>query len=359
MSLNATQAAAAQAGVLFSSFQKAPIAFPFYHVNREEVIRGIPDKYSSLFAPFATYWIVSLAFHFIDQSGWALFEQYRIHEPDEVKRKNRVTVRQVLVAVFAQQAIQTVLGLWWLGDEDPAFGPFRDHGADLDKYAGWVAQAAIAVLGKDGGRAVVKHCGASVASWMYWWGVPIAQFFLAAFILDTWQYFWHRYFHENLFLYRKVHSWHHRLYVPYAFGALYNHPLEGFILDTLGSVLAESGAGMTTRQAMLFFALSTWKTVDDHCGFALPWDPVQHLFGNNADYHDIHHQIGGLKKNYSQPYFIHFDLLFGTRMTRAEFLARKSDRQAKSTTSPPSTPLLVGKGKKSADGPTSKLEKEE
>lgn len=74
----------------------------------------------------------------------------------------------------------------------------------------------------------------------------------------------------------------------YAFGALYNHPLEGFILDTLGSVLAESGAGMTTRQAMLFFALSTWKTVDDHCGFALPWDPVQHLFGNNADYHDIH-----------------------------------------------------------------------
>lgn len=87
---------------------------------------------------------------------------------------------------------------------------------------------------------------------------------------------------------------------------------------------------MTTRQAMLFFALSTWKTVDDHCGFALPWDPVQHLFGNNADYHDIHRaflpvviphfagvgadaftphadQIGGLKKNYSQPYFIHFE----------------------------------------------------
>lgn len=109
-----------------------------------------------------------------------MFEQYRIHEPDEVKSKNRVTVRQVLVAVFAQQAIQTVLGLWWLGDEDPAYGPFRDHAADLDKYAGWVASAAIAVLGKELGRALVRTCGPDVASWLYWWGVPVAQFFLAA-----------------------------------------------------------------------------------------------------------------------------------------------------------------------------------
>lgn len=63
-----------------------------------------------------------------------------------------------------------------------------------------------------------------------------------------------------------MHSWHHRLYVPYAFGALYNHPLEGFTLDTVGAMVAHTLAGLTTRQAILFFAVSTAKTVDDHCG---------------------------------------------------------------------------------------------
>ncbi len=54
--------------------------------------------------------------------------------------------------------------------------------------------------------------------------------------------------------------------MPYAFGALYNHPLEGFTLDTMGAMVAHTLAGLTTRQAILFFAISTAKTVDDHCG---------------------------------------------------------------------------------------------
>lgn len=45
--------------------------------------------------------------------------------------------------------------------------------------------------------------------------------------MDAWQYAMHRAFHENKFLYRNFHSHHHRLYVPYAYGALYNHPVEG------------------------------------------------------------------------------------------------------------------------------------
>ena len=97
--------------------------------------------------------------------------------------------------------------------------------------------------------------------------------------------------HVNKFLYKHVHSVHHRLYVPYAFGALYNHPVEGFLLDTCGALLAHALTGMTTRQASLLFAVATLKTVDDHCGYALPFDPLQVCFGNNADYHDIHHQV--------------------------------------------------------------------
>lgn len=97
--------------------------------------------------------------------------------------------------------------------------------------------------------------------------------------------------HTNTFLYKKFHSVHHRLYVPYAYGALYNHPLEGFVLDTVGAGLAQLVVGMTTREAILLFTISTLKTVDDHCGYKFPFDPLQILFANNADYHDIHHQV--------------------------------------------------------------------
>jgi len=48
---------------------------------------------------------------------------------------------------------------------------------------------------------------------------------------------------------------------------------------------------------MWFFTGSTIKTVDDHCGYALPFDPLQLITSNNAGYHDIHHQSWGIKVN--------------------------------------------------------------
>ncbi|PLW08281.1 hypothetical protein PCASD_22977 [Puccinia coronata f. sp. avenae] len=128
----------------------------------------------------------------------------------------------------------------------------------------------------------------------------------------------------NQFLYKHIHSVHHRLYCPYSFGALYNHLLEGFILDTLGAVIAHWASAMSVRQATLLFGISTAKTVDNRCGLALPFDPLQHLFGNNVVYHDIHHQQFGIKKNFSQTYFVHWDVLMGTHMTSAEADARRA-----------------------------------
>lgn len=128
--------------------------------------------------------------------------------------------------------------------------------------------------------------------------------------------------HMNKWLYVKLHSRHHRLYVPYAYGALYNHPIEGFLLDTLGTGLAYLVTGMTVRQSMWFFTLTTIKTVDDHCGYAFPWDPFQLITSNNAAYHDIHHQSWGIKTNFSQPYFTFWDTLLGTKWTGGDVSAR-------------------------------------
>jgi sphinganine C4-monooxygenase len=165
---------------------------------------------------------------------------------------------------------------------------------------------------------------APLAYLLYWWVIPTVRLLLAMVVLDTWQYFLHRLMHLNRFLYKHLHSVHHRLYVPYAFGALYNHPIEGFVLDTLGALLTETVTGLSVRQAMLFFVLSTCKTVDDHCGYSLPFDPLQMLSGNTADYHDIHHQAIGIKSNFSQPWFVHWDVILGTRMTRQDIEERRA-----------------------------------
>lgn len=83
--------------------------------------------------------------------------------------------------------------------------------------------------------------------------------------MDAHQYFLHRLFHMNKFLYKNFHSHHHRLYVPYAFGALYNHPVEGFLLDSLGAAIAVEITLMTPRMSMFFFTFATLKTGIDWC----------------------------------------------------------------------------------------------
>lgn len=160
------------------------------------------------------------------------------------------------------------------------------------------------------------------AQLIYWLLIPALQFGVAIFIVDTWQYFLHRAMHMNQWLYTTLHSRHHRLYVPYAFGALYNHPVEGFVLDTLGTGVAYLATGMTTRQGMWFFTCSTIKTVDDHCGYAFPWDPLQYITSNNAAYHDVHHQSWGIKTNFSQPFSTFWDRILGTVWSGGDVLAR-------------------------------------
>ncbi|KAI8811942.1 hypothetical protein BJ742DRAFT_794259 [Cladochytrium replicatum] len=106
--------------------------------------------------------------------------------------------------------------------------------------------------------------------------------------------------HENRWLYRNFHSVHHQLTVPYAFGALYNHPLEAFVLDTLGGGLSSLLFDMHPWTATIFYVISTLKTVDDHCGYAFPYHPFHVLFPNNSKFHDIHHWGKGIRYNYSQ-----------------------------------------------------------
>ena len=344
----------------FSQHDLPPL--PSYTLRPQpSLIPGFADSYLSLALPIVAYWGVSMVFHIVDE--WDLFPQYRLHTPAEVMKRNHVSRYDVLRDVVMQQIIQTIFGTTLtVFDPEPTFG---QEECDIARWAQRlrVAQRAIpAVLGLVGVDAVrlaksmgnghamlagalsggfypeltqtilmagqptaapaFAHWEVMVAKAIYHALIPALQFIFAICIVDTWQYFLHRAMHMNKWLYTTFHSRHHRLYVPYAYGALYNHPFEGFLLDTLGTGIAYLASGMTVRQSIWFFTMATIKTVDDHCGYAFPWDPLQHVTSNNAGYHDVHHQSWGVKTNFSQPFFTFWDGWLGTKWVGGDVSAR-------------------------------------
>ncbi|KAG6607119.1 Sphinganine C4-monooxygenase 2 [Cucurbita argyrosperma subsp. argyrosperma] len=228
----------------------------------------ISDDLLGTFVPIFVYWFYSGIYVLL-----GFFENYRLHSKKDEDEKNLVSKSTVVRGVLFQQFIQAI-----------------------------VAIILFKVTGNDDGSVAVPKS----------WPVVVLQFLTAMFVLDTWQYFAHRYMHHNKFLFRHIHSQHHKLVVPYAFGALYNHPVEGLLLDTVGGALSFLVSGMTPRVSIFFFSFATIKTVDDHCGLWLPGNLFHVLFRNNTAYHDVHHQLYGSKFNFSQPFFVIWDRILGT-----------------------------------------------
>lgn len=231
----------------------------------------VSDEAMGTFAPIVVYWLYAGFYQLLPP-----LDNYRLHTRREEEEKNSVALSVVVKGVLLQQLVQAT-----------------------------VAQVLFLLTSK------VSSSGTTFQP-----SIPmqIVQIIVAMLVMDTWQYFVHRYMHQNKFLYRHVHSQHHKLVVPYAIGALYNHPLEGLLLDTFGGAISFLISGMTARTAVIFFCFAVIKTVDDHCGLWLPGNLFHVLFQNNTAYHDIHHQLQGLKFNYSQPFFPIWDKLLGTHM---------------------------------------------
>ncbi|OVA09020.1 Fatty acid hydroxylase [Macleaya cordata] len=232
---------------------------------------SVSDELLGTFVPILVYWVYSGLYLLFGS-----FDNYRLHSRKDEDVKNLVSKRTVVKGVLFQQTVQAIVAiiLFTVTAND------SETATDM--------QPSLLLLAR--------------------------QFVIAMVVLDTWQYFMHRYMHHNKFLYRHIHSQHHRLVVPYAFGALYNHPLEGLILDTIGGALSFLLSGMTPRSSIFFFSFATIKTVDDHCGLWLPGNLFHIFFRNNSAYHDVHHQLYGTKYNFSQPFFDIWDRILGTHM---------------------------------------------
>ncbi|XP_010534115.1 PREDICTED: sphinganine C4-monooxygenase 1-like [Tarenaya hassleriana] len=227
------------------------------------------DETMGIIAPIAVYWVYAGVYQLMG----GMMEKYSLHSLHEHLHKNVPSLPSVVRGVLLQQLVQASIS-----------------------YFGFLLTSSTA---QETGQPPIT--------------IQMMQMLVAMFVFDTCQYFVHRYMHHNKFLYQNVHSQHHRLVVPYAVGALYNHPVEAFF-DTLGGAAAFFASGMTPRTAVWFFCLITLKTVDDHCGLWLPGNVFHLLFNNNGAYHDVHHQLSGVKFNYSQPFFSFWDRVLGTYM---------------------------------------------
>ncbi|KAL2503760.1 Sphinganine C(4)-monooxygenase 2 [Abeliophyllum distichum] len=229
----------------------------------------VSDELMGTFAPIVVYWLYAGFYQLMPP-----LDNYRLHTRKEESEKNLVPLGTVIKGVLLQQLVQAVV-------------------------------AHLLFL-------VTSNASSSTVTVQHSLPIQAVQFAIAMLVMDAWQYFVHRYMHQNKFLYRHIHSQHHRLVVPYAIGALYNHPLEGLLLDTVGGAISFLVSGMTARTAVFFFCFAVVKTVDDHCGLWLPGNIFHLFFQNNTAYHDIHHQLQGTKFNYSQPFFSIWDKLLGT-----------------------------------------------
>lgn len=200
-----------------------------------DLLSWISDFWLSLIVPVIVYWVLSLTFHFIDIHD--LFPQYRLHTPEEITKRNRASRYEVARDVIMQQIIQVATGAVLALTEPPKMAGKAEY--DIAVWATRVrlAQRALPIfLGALGlnATAISENLADShpmlagavaggyypfttdtaepafvawemmLAQAIYHIITPGVQFFVAIFILDTWQYFLHRLMHVNKWLYGEL-----------------------------------------------------------------------------------------------------------------------------------------------------------
>lgn len=135
---------------------------------------------------------------------------------------------------------------------------------------------------------------------------------ISCLLLFDFQYFvWHMLHHKVPWLYRAFHKAHHTHTATSALTTQFSGAWEAFSLGFFSSINPFLLNCHPLTQ-MAFYVLNIWLSVEDHCGYDLPWATHRivpwGLYGG-APHHDLHHLK--FKSNYA-PYFTHWDRLIGT-----------------------------------------------
>lgn len=212
---------------------------PYTLQAKPDLLSFISDINLSVISPVIGYWMLALFFHYIDIND--IWPQYRLHTPAEISKRNHATRYDVARSVILQQVVQVIVGaMVGLLEEQETVGK---EGYDIAVWATWIrmAQRALPALLSGLGlnaAAISKSLSPTrpimagilaggnysfrsvsidtmveapmpcfvawelfVAKLAYWYVIPLLQFVLAAFVMDTWAYGWHRTMHMNKWMY--------------------------------------------------------------------------------------------------------------------------------------------------------------
>jgi fatty acid hydroxylase domain-containing protein 2 len=105
--------------------------------------------------------------------------------------------------------------------------------------------------------------------------------------------FYYSHWALHQFKYDKIHKIHHDYKAPHALAAIYAHPIEALV----GNTICVIGPAFLLRWHLLIFYAGVvigWIfTCNGHSGYSLPWATSK---GGFRDFHDYHHEI--FKGNY-------------------------------------------------------------
>ncbi|KAL4806488.1 hypothetical protein BDV18DRAFT_159662 [Aspergillus unguis] len=272
------------------------------YINISDLNVSLTEAHLSALIPILAFWVSATAYEVIDH--YNLLPQYRLPVASQTQKKEKKespfnpSKSQVIRHVLFLHSIQILLevgvdclgiGVGEEGEEEKAWS--------LNSI--WRYQHST----DDSLRSTLSH-GA----------VLLARQLLALIVIDTWVFWMHYTMHKVPWLYRNIHSAHHKIDIPYAYAAMYNSFAEAVLIDMLGCLLSQILLDLSSREAIFLFTFATMKVVDDHSGYAIPWAPgaiFGKMTGCDGAWHDVHHKSWGRGRNFAN-YFGGWDWVMGT-----------------------------------------------
>jgi sterol desaturase/sphingolipid hydroxylase (fatty acid hydroxylase superfamily) len=138
----------------------------------------------------------------------------------------------------------------------------------------------------------------------FFWPRELVNLLLCLLLAEVWFYFMHRIFHTR-FLFRHVHSLHHRIVRPHVIHSGYQHPVE-FLIPTMGTcLLGPIVLGCHPATTIVWIVWMMGAGTFAHGGYF-----PRYLAWMNS--HDRHHRL--CRKNFG---LLKLDDLFRTRAEAA------------------------------------------
>ncbi len=134
---------------------------------------------------------------------------------------------------------------------------------------------------------LIRESGLHMGELPAWWVIALQLVFFTA--LDDALFYWmHRLLHTK-WLYRHVHSWHHRVFAPFALSGAIMHPGEWALISgmvMIGPVLV----GAHVHVLWAWVLIRQWENAEFHSGYAGPWRLGRFVpFCGGVEHHDLHH----------------------------------------------------------------------